>query len=66
MPEACSHKVKMMRLLLNGAITIYECEGPEIAGLLHKQDDRRLFAAFDAIGAALYWMKNEVEADPKE
>ncbi len=56
-PESMS----LTRLMLTGAISIYEAEGQLIAEILAKQNDRMLFNAWDAIGAALYWSKDQVE-----
>ncbi len=51
----------LTRLVLTGAIEIYEAEGQMIAELLSKQNNRMLFNAFTAIGSALYWSKDQVE-----
>ena len=53
--------LNLLRLILNGAITIYETDGLEIAELLHQQDKKDLFRALDTIAAALYLSKEEVE-----
>ena len=56
-PESMS----LTRLMLAGAISVYEAEGQLISELLAKQNDRMLFNAWDAIGAALYWTKDQIE-----
>ena len=56
-PESMS----LTRLMLAGAISVYEAEGQLISELLAKQNDRMLFNAGDAIGAALYWTKDQIE-----
>ena len=56
-PESMS----LTRLMLAGAISVYEAEGQLIAEILAKQNDRMLFNAWDAIGAVLYWAKDQVE-----
>lgn len=50
-----------MRLIVNGAISIYEGEGLEIPAVLKAQGQEELCEAYDALGAALYWLKNELE-----
>ena len=50
-----------MRLIVSGAVSIYEGECLDIPTILIKQDRADLCEAYDAIGAALYWMKQELE-----
>lgn len=50
-----------LRLIVNGAISIYEGEGLEIPALLKAQERTDLCEAFDLLGVALYWLKNELE-----
>ena len=50
-----------MRLIVNGAVSIYESEGLEIPTILKEQERTDLCEAYDAIGTALYWMKQELE-----
>ena len=50
-----------MRLIVDGAVSIYEGECLDIATILIKQDRTDLCEAYDAIGTALYWMKEELE-----
>ena len=49
-----------MRLVLTGAITIWENEGTEVSAMLMRDNNRRLFDAMDAIGTAIYWVENEL------
>ena len=42
----------MMRLVLAGAITIWENQGSEVSAMLMRDNNRRLFDAMDAIGTA--------------
>lgn len=56
-PESMS----LSRVMLNGAITLYEAEGQMIAEMLEKQNNRMLFNAFTAIGSTLYWVKDQIE-----
>ena len=50
----------MMRLVLAGAITIWENQGSEVSAMLMRDNNRRLFDAMDAIGTAIYWVENEL------
>lgn len=50
-----------LRLIVNGAISIYECEGLEIPTVLKSQERTDLCEAYDILGTALYWLKNELE-----
>lgn len=50
-----------MRLILNGAVSLYEGECLEIPSVLMEQKRQDLAEAYDAIGTALYWMKQEIE-----
>ena len=54
-----SESLNLMRLVLNGAISIYEAEGLEIAAILHQQGNKELLRALDAVAAALYFSKEE-------
>ena len=49
-----------MRLVLTGAIAIWENEGTEVSAMLMRDNNRRLFDAMDAIGTAIYWVENEL------
>ena len=53
--------LNLLRLILNGAIAIYETDGLEIAEMLRQQDKKDLFRALDTIAAVLYLSKEEVE-----
>ena len=55
-------KMKKLRLIVNGAIVIYENEGQEIASSLEKPE---LLDAQDTLGTALYWMRNEIDETEK-
>lgn len=50
-----------LRLIVNGAISIYEGEGLEIPTALKSQERYELCEAYDILGVALYWLKNELE-----
>ena len=50
-----------MRLIVDGAVSIYEGECLDIATILIKQDRTDLCEAYDAIGTALYWLWSGLE-----
>ena len=50
-----------MRLIVDGAVSIYEGECLDIATILIKQERPDLCEAYDAIGTALYWLRSELE-----
>ena len=58
--EQTPQTLVMMRLVLAGAITIWENQGSEVSAMLMRDNNRRLFDAMDAIGTAIYWVENEL------
>jgi len=52
-----------MRLLLTGAISVFENDCLEIPSLLQELSRPDLAEAFDAVGTALYWMKDEIDGE---
>ena len=58
--EQTPQTLVMMRLVLAGAITIWENQGSEVTAMLMRDNNRRLFDAMDAIGTVLYWVDNEL------
>ena len=58
--EQTPQTLVMMRLVLAGAITIWENQGSEVSAMLMRDNNRRLFDAMDAIGTSLYWVDNEL------
>ena len=54
-------KEKRLLLMLNGAITVYEEASVELLPMLYKPENRHLLTAFDLIGSALHWMRQETE-----
>ena len=58
--EQTPQALVLMRLVLTGAITIWENEGTEVSAMLMRDNNRRLFDAMDAIGTAIYWVENEL------
>ena len=58
--EQTPQTLVLMRLVLTGAITIWENEGTEVSAMLMRDNNRRLFDAMDAISTAIYWVENEL------
>ena len=58
--EQAPQTLVLMRLVLTGAIAIWENEGAEVSAMLMRDNNRRLFDAMDAIGTAIYWVENEL------
>ena len=54
-----------MRIIISGALTIFENDCAEIPGILNECDRSDLTDAYDAIGAALYWMLRQMNQDIK-
>lgn len=50
-----------IRLIINGAISCYECDCLGIPLILKTQNRADLYEGYDAIGTALYWIKQEIE-----
>ena len=59
-----------MRLMTEGAITIYEDDAQPLCRLAHNADDSTALSALDAIGTALYALRTSIrqlqEAHHKE
>lgn len=55
--------VQMYRLLLvlRGAVSMYECEGLEIASILNRHGDIDLSLAWNEMGMALYHAQDTIE-----
>ena len=49
-----------MRLIVNGAVSLYEGQGMEIANLLTAQGRNDLLTVLDALTTALYWLQDEL------
>ena len=56
-------KSQRMRLIVNGAVSIYEGQGLDMAQLLHDQGRNDLLTTLDALTTALYWLQAELNAD---
>lgn len=53
-------QIQMLRLIVNGAICLYEGQGLEIPALLVAQNRGDLLAVLDVLTTALYWMQEEL------
>ena len=53
-------QIQKLRLIVNGAVCLYEGQGLEIPELLAAQHRDDLLGVLDAIVAALYWMQEEL------
>ena len=54
-------KEKRLLLMLNGSIITYENLSEELLPLLYKPEHRQLLNAFDLIGSALHWIRQEMK-----
>lgn len=52
--------IQKLRLIVNGAVSLYEGQGLEIPGLLKAQGREDLLTVLDAVTTALYWMQAEL------
>ena len=53
--------IQKLRLIVNGAVSLYEGQGLEIAQILQKQNRNDLLAVLDGMTTALYWMQDILE-----
>lgn len=58
MNEQTAQKI---RLIINGAINCYEGDCIDIPAILKAENRPDIRDAYDAIGTALYWIKEEME-----
>ena len=56
-------RTQKMRLIVNGAVSLYEGQGLELAALLKDQGRNDLLTTLDAITTTLYWLQAELNAD---
>ena len=54
-------QIQKMRLMVNGAVSLYEGQGLEIVQILKAQGRNDLVAVLDALTTALYWVQEELE-----
>ena len=54
-------EIQKLRLIVNGAVSLYEGQGLEIAQILQRQGRDELLTVMDAITTALYWMQDILE-----
>ena len=53
-------RIQKMRLIVNGAVSLYEGQGMEIVGILTAQERNDLLTVLDALTTALYWLQDEL------
>lgn len=58
-------QIQKMRLVVNGAVSLYEGQGLEIVQILKAQGRDDLVAVMDALTTAMYWMQEELEIGDK-
>lgn len=58
---ALDNHFQKMRLIVNGAVCLYEGQGLEIAQVLRAQGREDLVAVMDALTTAMYWIQVELE-----
>ena len=67
MEELIPHeKLKRIRLILYGVSTFYDLDGDQIIAILRRQQKDELISSMETIGAALYWLRNQIEAQLRE
>ena len=54
-------QIQKMRLVVNGAVSLYEGQGLEIVQILKAQGRDDLVAVMDALTTAMYWLQEELE-----
>ena len=54
-------QIQKMRLIVNGAVSIYEGQGLEIISLLKEQNRDDLLDVMDALATAMYWLQEELD-----
>ena len=55
------NRIQKMRLIVNGAISLYEGRGLDIVQILEAQHRDDLVAVLDALTTAMYWIQEELE-----
>ena len=56
----CSNAFADMRLMVEGAITLYEDDAESICSLTLDQTDKHAAIAYDTIGTALYGLREKI------
>ena len=65
--ELIAHeRLKRMSAIISGAIAFYEIEGDEIIQGLRQQQKDGLVTGMETMGAALYWLRRQMEAFVRE
>ena len=58
--------IQKMRLIVNGAVSLYEGQGLEISELLKEQKREDLLVVLDALTTAVYWIQEILTIEEKE
>ena len=65
--ELIAHEqLKRMSAMISGAISFYETDGDEIIHVLRQQKKDGLVTGMETMGAALYWLRRQMEAFVRE
>lgn len=59
-------QMQRLRLIVNGAVSLYEGQGLEIPALLAAQHRDDLITVLDALVTALYWIQEELAVGERE
>ena len=59
-------KLKRMSAMISGAIAFYETDGDLIIQGLKRQQQNGLITGMETMGAALYWLRRQLDAFIKE
>ena len=58
-------RTQKMRLIVNGAVSLYEGQGLEMVEALRAQGREDLVEVLDALTTALYWLQDELTIEGK-
>ena len=61
MKQDCSAEIGEIRVLIRGALSLFEHEGSQILHILHSQESKYHARVFDHIGAALFLSNDLLE-----
>ena len=59
-------KIQRMRLIVNGAVSLYEGEGLEIVQVLKELNRDDLLTVMDSLMTAMYWLQDILEDRQEE
>ena len=61
MKQECIAEIGELRVLIRGALSLFENEGSKILHILHQQESKYYARVFDHIGAALFLANDKLE-----